>query len=134
MCGVCMKVNKRRIFLIFFDILCFAFVAATCFFVFAASLDKVSVSDSGDYAISSLVLCVFMLFSRLLFGVYTTLWRYTSTQAYFRIILSDIVGSFAAIIVTEFFRVLKNSENWKLFYFLKVFFSFKILILIFRVL
>ena len=97
-----MKINRRRVFLALFDVLCFAFVAAFCFFVSVACFQNVTVADGGDYAISAALLCGFLFVSRILFGVYATLWRYTSSQAYFRIILADIVGCLLTIIVTEF--------------------------------
>ena len=98
-----MKINKRRVYLALFDVVCFTFVAALCFFVSAVSFDTVSVAGSTDFAVSSAILCGFMFVSRILLGVYATLWRYTSTQAYFRIILADIIGCLLTILVTEIF-------------------------------
>ena len=85
-----MKINKRRVFLAFFDLLCFSLVAILSFFVSVASFENISVASGGDYVISSAILCGFVFVSRILFGVYATLWRYTSTQAYFRIIFNRV--------------------------------------------
>lgn len=98
-----MKINKRRVFLSVFDILCFAFVASFCFFVSKASFDQSTIANGGDYWISAAILCGLLFLSRILFGVYATLWRYTSTQAYFRTILADVVGCALAAVITELF-------------------------------
>ncbi len=105
-----MKINKRKIFLAFFDILCFVFIATVCFFVSAAGFDDVSFANGGKYVIAAFFLCGGLFFSRLLFGVYRTVWRYTSTQAYLRIILADIVGGLATVAVAELF--LYDKKFW----------------------
>ena len=70
---VLMKINKRRVFLSFFDIVCFAFVAAFCFFVSKASFDQATMANGGDYWLSAAILCGLLFLSRILFGVYATL-------------------------------------------------------------
>ena len=98
-----MKINKRRIYLIIFDILCFALVAAACFFFPSATFEKTAFESGAQYALSASALCAVLFLSRLVFRVYTTLWRYTSTQAYFRTILADIIGCACTVLVTEIF-------------------------------
>ena len=108
---VSMKISKRNILLILFDIVCFASVSVV--FSFLASL-------AFDYDLDGLpmmllngsVLLVALLVSRFLLGAYNRIWRYTSTEAYFTLIAADVIATAVVSLVAVFMR---NSHALGLF-------------------
>ncbi len=97
------KASKaRRPILLIFDILCFALVSV---FYYIATLvfENSSLYTNEKFLYNSLILLACMLIFRYAFKVYTNIWRYTSTKAYFNLILADMCGGLVAIIISRAF-------------------------------
>ncbi len=97
------KASKaRRPILFAFDILCFALVSV---FYYVATLvfENSSLYTNEKFVYNSLILLACMLIFRFAFKVYTNIWRYTSTKAYFNLIVADMCGGVVAIIVSRAF-------------------------------
>ncbi len=59
--------------------------------------------NDKKYLVSSLVLLGSIIFFRMIFRVYSNIWRYTSSKAYFNLILSDLCGGALAIVISRAF-------------------------------
>lgn len=92
--------NYRRYLLCLFDICFFTFVDAV-FYVLSTVGYFSNVAATGDwnvFLINSLIVLVCLLLSRIVFGVYRTVWRYTSTWSYIKLILADAVGGIVSLL------------------------------------
>ena len=90
----------RRMLLLAFDIACFVFLAVLIYIalrVFSSGWK----SELRTYTINSLILLLTIFTFRLLFRVYSTVWRYTSTRAYFSLVLADFFGGCAAVLIAR---------------------------------
>ncbi len=92
----------RRIALFLFDIITFVVVNVAYFVATQIFSNSPGYSDE-KYIINSVVLIGSMLFFRLVFRVYSNIWRYTSSKAYFNLILADLCGGVFAIIIARAF-------------------------------
>ena len=96
--------NYRRYILMLCDIV-FFWVINGAFYILSVNghlSNSAAVSDPWIFLMNSLTMLVCLLVSRSLFGIYRTVWRYTSTRSYFNLILSDMVGCAAALICMVF--------------------------------
>ncbi len=57
----------------------------------------------NNFIINTCILSISVMVSRILFRVYSNVWRYTSTKSYFYLIFSDFWGSAFAILVSRAF-------------------------------
>ena len=57
-----------------------------------------AVADSRLFALNSAVVLLFMLLARMIFRVYRTVWRYTNTWAYFKLVLADTLGAMTGLL------------------------------------
>ncbi len=92
----------RRPILFIFDLLCFFGVTVIYFFAtktFETSPDY----NFGIYIRNSIFLLVTIFAFRFIFKVYSNVWRYTSTKAYFLLIMADLCGGVAALILSRAF-------------------------------
>lgn len=90
--------KQRKIILALFDLLCFMAVD-TLFYVLANNLEhSIPVHEIEIYLLNTLFLGVGIFGFRMLFGVYRTVWRYTSTKAYFSMVLADFCGGIIAML------------------------------------
>ncbi len=100
---------KKNILLASFDVCCFCAVAVLSYILsYFSSSSGISVHGEEAlrlYAINSGILLVLTFAFRVVLGVYSTVWRYTSTQAYFRLVLSDIFGGVTAFLCSLLFRI-----------------------------
>ena len=87
-----MKLSKRRLVLILFDIVCFWLLAGAYYGLSLLSQNTLIKSDIGEYLIDLTILFVTVFSFRILYGTYHTIWRYTSTMLYLKLILADFTA------------------------------------------
>ena len=95
------KGNYRRVLLFLFDIFCLiainvAYYIATHYF----AKDGIAVITQTQSLFNSSVLIITCVISRILWGVYNYVWRYTSTGAYLRLVLADICAGIVSLMVS----------------------------------
>lgn len=92
----------RKAILALFDILCFCAVDAL-FYAMAHNMEySIPVGETKRFLVNSALMLIFMFGIRILTGVYRTVWRYTSTKAYYSMVLSDFIGGILAVVVAYF--------------------------------
>ena len=92
--------RSRKITLVLFDIFCFAVVAALYYgatFIFENSVKY----ELNNYLINSAILLVSMFFWRFVSRSYLSIWRYTNTAVYLKMILADAAGGVTAIAISR---------------------------------
>ena len=91
--------SLRKTVLALFDILCF-FAVNTFYFFLSTGVDySAPVSDLPVFWNNTILLLLCMMGMRLVLKVYRTVWRYTSTKAYFFMVLADFVGGILAMML-----------------------------------
>ena len=94
-----MKINKRRLILLAFDAVCFWILSAVYFGLsYVLPNDVFPVLPSG-FLIGLSILFVLIFSFRVGLGTYFTIWRYTSTLLYFKLILADATATLIALTV-----------------------------------
>ncbi len=88
-----MRFNLKSAFLLLFDIGCFFAVISSYYLLSNLILSEFSVTDTGMYLISALVLFASVFAARFALGTYSTIWRYENTRSYFKLILGDGIGT-----------------------------------------
>ncbi len=96
-----MKLTKRNIILILFDICCFWLVIMMYFFLSEYTSTAVQILDEKTFWVCAALLFGLVFAIRILVGAYNTVWRYTSTEAYFRLVLADVIGSCSAVLIAR---------------------------------
>ncbi len=96
--------KSRKLLLFAADVFCF--LVAELLFLLMANISHSTelLSNPLNHFFNTLILFVLMFFFRLLFGVYRNIWRYTSTKAYFNMVLADCFGGLLALIVSRIFH------------------------------
>ncbi len=90
--------SKRKFLVLFIDICCFAAIDALYFLV--SLLPEFSMTlDPKWFFIASAIFGGLMFIIRLMFGVYHSVWRYTNTSAYTKMVISDALAAIASILV-----------------------------------
>ena len=89
--------STRKAVLALFDMLCFFAVNTFYFFLSAGVEFSAPVSDLPVFWTNTLLLLAGIMCMRLLLKVYRTVWRYTSTKAYFFMVLADFFGGIIAM-------------------------------------
>ena len=92
-----MRFNTRNILLIGFDSFCFALISAVYYALSCVTMDGVDVNDIGLFCLNLGILLSLVLICRMVLGVYFTVWRYTHTPSYLRLILADMVATLLAM-------------------------------------
>ncbi|MBR6755000.1 MAG: polysaccharide biosynthesis protein [Clostridia bacterium] len=92
----------RRVILFIMDILMFVGINEGYYQATRIFSNSPNYNDK-KYLVSSLVLLASIVFFRLVFRVYSNIWRYTSTKAYFNLILADLCGGALAIVISRAF-------------------------------
>ena len=87
----------RRLVLLAFD--CFLFGVSACAYYVALSLAGKNNADRGIIFANAAIILGAVLIARLAFGVYNSVWRYTRTLSYLKLILADVTGTIAAVAV-----------------------------------
>ncbi|MBO5939142.1 MAG: polysaccharide biosynthesis protein [Clostridia bacterium] len=100
-----MKFNNRNILLVSFDTGCFALISIVYYILSRFTVDGVDVSDFGLFALNVGILLLLMLMCRFFMGIYFTVWRYTHTPSYLRLILADMVATVLSIGIVYLARI-----------------------------
>lgn len=96
-----LKGKERRVVLVLFDMLCFILIDIMYFIMSAIFEHSIPVMDDiTNYIINSVILFALMFFFRFFLKTYRTIWRYTSTKAYFTLVMSDFLGGITAFVLT----------------------------------
>ena len=90
---------SRKLVLALFDVLCFGIVDAAFYLLCRMADHSIPVDEGTVFLTNSLALLVCMMLFRLAMNVYRTVWRYTSTKAYFCMVLADFFGAVVALVV-----------------------------------
>ncbi len=94
-----MKFNIRNILLIGFDGASFALITAIYYVLSAMTFDGIDVGNEVLYLLNAGILLLLVLFCRVVLGVYFTVWRYTHTPSYLRLIVADLIATVLAMIL-----------------------------------
>ncbi len=91
----------RRVTLALLDLLCFVviFFASTIITEYFSST-SVKLDLAYGYLITACVFAGCLFAARLLFSVYTNVWRYANSKAYITMVLSDFVGGISALLIS----------------------------------
>lgn len=96
------KSTRRRLTLILIDLFCFVAIFAASFVIseyFSTTSVKLEIATS--YFITGCIFGGILLLSRLIFSVYTNVWRYANSKAYLTMVFSDIIGGIVALVVSR---------------------------------
>ena len=96
--------KSRRLLLAVFDFICLVLVNIS-FYLMTIIFDNAPIYMAEGYVKNAALLAVFMFGFRLLFRVYSNVWRYTSTKAYFNLVMADFFGGIFAAIVSYAFSI-----------------------------
>ncbi len=92
---------SRKILLALFDLLCYLFVA-TLYYALTLIFEVSIHYTQSAYLTKSAILLGCIYGYRLIFGIYHSIWRYSSNIAtYLKIILADAAGAMTAVIITR---------------------------------
>ena len=95
-----MRRYYRRILLFVFDIACILALDIAYYTATHIATEGTSVLDLPTFIYNAVLLLFTTTFFRLLWGVYDYVWRYTSTAAYFRLVLSDMCAGIVSMTVS----------------------------------
>ncbi len=87
----------RRGVLFAFD--CCIYFALACAYCIALLIVNITTAKFGLIVANAAILLLVILITRLLFGVYNSVWRYTRTLSYLKLILADAIGTILAAIL-----------------------------------
>lgn len=97
---------RRKILLCLIDILLFLFIYSGV--SVAYSILKPSPIDFGVFLVNGLTLCVLIFICRIVWGLYSNIWRYAATTDYLILIISDIIAGILYLLVSRFIFPLIN--------------------------
>ena len=101
--------SRRKILVFLIDIGCFSAVALLYYLL--TKLPGNDTTLNQKFFINSAVLLGVMMLLRIIFGIYQSVWRYTNTAAYTKMIVSDAISGIA---ITVFARVTGNfNDAWR---------------------
>ena len=96
------KSTRRRLTLILIDLSCFVAIFAASFVISEYfSTTSVKLDIAASYFITGCIFGGILLLSRLIFSVYTNVWRYANSKAYLTMVFSDIIGGIVALVVSR---------------------------------
>ena len=99
----------RRAVLFLFD--CYLFGMVSCAYYISVELFKGNTSpDAAKIFISAGIILAGVILARLLFGVYNSVWRYTRTLSYLKLICADIIGMTVSAIIVSFTDIFTGLE------------------------
>lgn len=91
----------RRVILFLFD--CYVFGMVACAYYISVGLFKSGVAlNASETFINAAIILVGILIVRLLMGVYNSVWRYTRTLTYLKLICADIIGTLITAVIMSF--------------------------------
>ncbi len=92
--------KSRRIVMFLFDIFTIAVIEAL-YYLSTKIFDTSPIYSLEAYVNNSFVLITCLMVMRWVFRTYATVWRYTSTRAYFNLIFSDFLGGVLAVLISR---------------------------------
>ena len=96
------KSTRRRLTLILIDLSCFVAIFAASFVISEYfSTTSVKLDIAASYFITGCIFGGILLLSRLIFSVYTNVWRYANSKVYLTMVFSDIIGGIVALVVSR---------------------------------
>ncbi|MBR2343563.1 MAG: polysaccharide biosynthesis protein [Clostridia bacterium] len=91
---------KRKFLLVLIDLLIILSVFLFAFLLEAISEGGMSAADAlRAYALNFGVAAAFVFLARLIFGVYSNVWKYANASAYLDVVVSDVSGGFGLLVV-----------------------------------
>ena len=99
-----MRSKFRRVLLFLFDLLLFVLIAAA-YHILSREPFFESYIGNKDQIMRGAIVFSCMFGTRLIFGIYNTVWRYTTTSAYIRLILADFMGFALGILISYLFVI-----------------------------
>ena len=90
--------SQRKLLVIFIDICCFAAIDSLYFLLSLLPQFNLVIDPSWFFIASVIFVCLAFVI-RMMFGVYHSVWRYTNTSAYTKMVISDALAALAAILV-----------------------------------
>jgi FlaA1/EpsC-like NDP-sugar epimerase len=99
----------RKFVLAVFD--CCIFASVTCAYYFATLLLDTpgNISPQRIFSVAGILLAT-ILVARAILGVYNSVWRYTRTLSYLKMVTADIIGTLVAIGVCAIFSL--HTDSW----------------------
>ncbi len=99
------KGTHRKLLLFLFDVFCVFCINVAYYLIARYSELGLTVFDIKLYFINAFIMLGCIVAVRLFFRVYANVWRYTSTRAYFNLVLSDAVAGLIAMLISKSFGV-----------------------------
>ena len=84
---------------VLFIIDCYIFCVVTCAYYISLKLIVGSYTETGKMFANAGIILACILVVRLILGVYNSVWRYTNTLSYLKLIIADAIGTVAAGII-----------------------------------
>lgn len=84
---------------VLFIIDCYIFCVVTCAYYISLKLIVGSYTETGKMFANAGIILACILVARLILGVYNSVWRYTSTLSYLKLIVADAIGAVAAGVI-----------------------------------
>ena len=100
--------NSRKLILFLFDVACFLGIAGSYFWVSLLANREDTLNHSGVYLINTAILLGCCMFYRLIFHIYSNVWRYANTVLYFMLTVSDALGGVTALIIALIFKTYRE--------------------------
>ncbi len=94
--------NQRKLILILFDILCFV-VADAFYFWATVYVDSHQTYKLEHFLTNSAILLLSLMLMRIIFSIYSNVWRYTNTTVYMKMVIADGCGCILGLIVARLF-------------------------------
>ncbi len=103
--------KSRKVVLVLFDILCYVIAASVYYFLSGQVSYSTPVDDADIYLINAIVLFGLVFIWRIILRVYSNVWRYTNTEAYFRMVIADSFGGICAVLACRYLGQQVFGEN-----------------------
>ena len=97
---------------VLFIIDCYIFCVVTCAYYISLKLIVGSYTETGKMFANAGIILACILVARLILGVYNSVWRYTNTLSYLKLIIADAIGTVAAGIIV---RIAQLSVGYEIF-------------------
>ena len=99
------KGTRRKLLLFLFDVFCVFCINLAYYLISCYATISLPISDVGLYFTNAFISLGCIVVARFLFRVYANVWRYTSTRAYFTLVLSDAIAGIVAMLISKSFGV-----------------------------
>ena len=93
-------ISKRKLLVLGVDISCFSFLTLLYYLATCIPESTVPFSDTTKFLTISALLLISTVIIRSLLGVYQSVWRYTNTMAYAKLVVSDFLAGVFTIVLT----------------------------------